>query len=75
MEILSTSKTPQIAEVTTGQLHTASDFRSTSPEAIALAKALKKRGFRFFGPTTAYAAMQACGLVNDHLPTCEFYLQ
>jgi len=54
---------------------TPSDFRSTSPEAIALAKAMKKRGFRFFGPTTAYAAMQACGLVNDHLPTCEFYLQ
>lgn len=35
-----------------------------------LAKALKKRGFRFFGPTTAYAMMQATGLVNDHLEGC-----
>jgi len=51
---------------------TPADFQTTSPEAIAMAKALKKRGFRFFGPTTAYAAMQSCGLVNDHLPTCVF---
>jgi DNA-3-methyladenine glycosylase I len=36
----------------------------------ALAKELKRRGFRFVGPTTAYAAMQACGLVNDHLAGC-----
>ena len=36
----------------------------------AMAKALKAEGFRFFGPTTAYAAMQACGLVDDHLATC-----
>jgi DNA-3-methyladenine glycosylase I len=35
-----------------------------------MAKTLKKLGFRFFGPTTAYAAMQACGLVDDHLATC-----
>ncbi|MDX6738782.1 DNA-3-methyladenine glycosylase I [Actinocorallia sp. A-T 12471] len=35
-----------------------------------LAKALKKAGFRFVGPTTAYALMQACGLVNDHLAGC-----
>jgi DNA-3-methyladenine glycosylase I len=40
------------------------------PEAAALAKALKKAGFRFVGPTTVYAAMQACGLVNDHLASC-----
>jgi DNA-3-methyladenine glycosylase I len=40
------------------------------PEAAALAKALKKAGFRFVGPTTIYAGMQACGLVNDHLATC-----
>ena len=39
-------------------------------EAAALAKALKKAGFRFVGPTTIYAGMQACGLVNDHLATC-----
>jgi DNA-3-methyladenine glycosylase I len=41
-----------------------------TPESVALAKELKKRGFRFVGPTTAYAAMQACGLVNDHLAGC-----
>jgi DNA-3-methyladenine glycosylase I len=39
-------------------------------ESIALAKALKGNGFGFVGPTTAYAAMQACGLVNDHLAGC-----
>ncbi len=43
---------------------------STSPESVALARALRARGFRFVGPTTAYAAMQACGLVADHLPGC-----
>ena len=41
-----------------------------TPESIALAKALKGNGFVFVGPTTAYAAMQACGLVNDHLAGC-----
>ena len=41
-----------------------------TPEAKALAKALKARGFAFVGPTTAYSAMQACGLVNDHLEGC-----
>ena len=40
-------------------------------ESTALAKELKRRGFRFFGPTTAYAFMQAMGLVNDHLAECE----
>lgn len=41
-----------------------------TPESTALAKALKKAGIRFVGPTTAYALMQACGLVNDHLIDC-----
>ena len=41
--------------------------RATTPESTALSKELKRRGFRFVGPTTAYAAMQACGIVNDHL--------
>jgi DNA-3-methyladenine glycosylase I len=36
----------------------------------ALAKELKRRGFRFLGPTTVYAGMQACGIVNDHVATC-----
>jgi DNA-3-methyladenine glycosylase I len=40
------------------------------PEAAALAKVLKRVGFRFVGPTTVYAAMQACGLVNDHVAGC-----
>lgn len=39
-------------------------------ESAALAKDLKKRGWAFFGPTTAYAFMQAMGLVNDHLDSC-----
>jgi DNA-3-methyladenine glycosylase I len=41
-----------------------------TPESIAMAKDLKRRGFRFFGPTTAHAFMQAMGLVNDHLDGC-----
>lgn len=41
-----------------------------TPESTALAKALKKAGFVFVGPTTAYAAMQAIGIVNDHLAAC-----
>jgi DNA-3-methyladenine glycosylase I len=44
--------------------------QSTTPESVALAKALKKHGFRFVGPTTAYAMMQACGLVDDHFEGC-----
>jgi len=43
---------------------------ATTPESAALAKALKKAGFVFVGPTTMYAAMQACGLVNDHIEGC-----
>lgn len=39
-------------------------------ESTALAKELKRRGFVFIGPTTAYASMQACGLVNDHIKGC-----
>src|SRR3954452_6661334 len=41
-----------------------------TPESKAMAKELKRRGFRFVGPTTAYALMQACGLVSDHLEGC-----
>lgn len=43
---------------------------TTSPEAKALSKALRKRGWKFVGPTTAYAFMQAMGLVNDHQEGC-----
>jgi DNA-3-methyladenine glycosylase I len=41
-----------------------------SPESIALSKDLRKRGFRFVGPTTCYAFQQAMGLVNDHVGDC-----
>jgi DNA-3-methyladenine glycosylase I len=43
---------------------------ATTPESIALAKDLKRHGFVFVGPTTAYATMQAAGLVDDHLVDC-----
>ena len=44
--------------------------QSTSPESVALSKALKKQGWKFVGPTTVYAFMQAMGLVNDHVEGC-----
>jgi DNA-3-methyladenine glycosylase I len=47
-----------------------SDLPATTPESTALAKELKRRGFRFVGPTTVYALMQACGIVNDHISGC-----
>jgi DNA-3-methyladenine glycosylase I len=43
---------------------------AVTPESTALAKELKRRGFKFVGPTTAYALMQACGLVDDHIEGC-----
>jgi DNA-3-methyladenine glycosylase I len=46
------------------------DTPSTSPESVAMAKELKRRGLRFVGPTTAYALMQATGMVDDHMATC-----
>ncbi len=46
------------------------DVPATTTESAALAKDLKHRGFQFIGPTTAYAAMQAMGLVNDHIEGC-----
>ncbi|MFI1646451.1 DNA-3-methyladenine glycosylase I [Streptomyces avidinii] len=51
---------------------TVTEVPAVTPESTALAKALKKAGVRFVGPTTAYALMQACGLVNDHLAGCAF---
>ena len=49
---------------------TLADVPATTPESVAMAKALKRRGFRFVGPTTAYATMQATGMVNDHVADC-----
>jgi DNA-3-methyladenine glycosylase I len=54
---------------------TLEDLEPTTPESKALAKELKGRGFVFVGPTTAYASMQAAGLVNDHLMGCAFRLR
>jgi DNA-3-methyladenine glycosylase I len=46
------------------------DWQPSTPESAALSKRLREAGFRFVGPTTVYAAMQACGVVNDHLADC-----
>jgi DNA-3-methyladenine glycosylase I len=46
------------------------EVQPSTPESVALAQALKRRGFVFVGPTTMYAAMQAMGLVDDHLEAC-----
>ncbi|HEX3336448.1 MAG TPA: DNA-3-methyladenine glycosylase I [Jatrophihabitans sp.] len=47
-----------------------SEVPSSSPESVSMAKELKRRGLRFVGPTTAYALMQATGIVDDHIQTC-----
>jgi len=47
-----------------------SQTASTSAESVALSKALKKQGWKFVGPTTVYAFMQAMGLINDHVEDC-----
>ena len=46
------------------------DLPATTPESKALARELKRRGFVFVGPTTVYATMQACGVVDDHIAGC-----
>jgi DNA-3-methyladenine glycosylase I len=52
------------------QPRTTADWQPQTPESKELSKQLKAAGFRFVGPTTVWAAMQACGVVNDHLATC-----
>ena len=49
---------------------TLADVAATSPESTAMARELKRRGFVFVGPTTAYALMQATGMVDDHVASC-----
>ncbi|ATE52526.1 MULTISPECIES: DNA-3-methyladenine glycosylase I [Actinosynnema] len=49
---------------------TAADVPAITPESTAMAKALKRKGFVFLGPTTCYALMQATGMVDDHVETC-----
>jgi DNA-3-methyladenine glycosylase I len=53
-----------------GRPRSGADVPATTPESKAMAKELKKRGFKFVGPTTAYALMQATGMVDDHLAGC-----
>ncbi len=52
---------------------TAADVPATSPVAVALSADLRRRGFRFVGPTIVYAFMQSVGLVDDHVPGCHRY--
>jgi len=54
--------------------HTFAEVPGKTPESVALAAELKRQGFRFVGPITAYAAMQACGIVDDHLAGCPVVL-
>ncbi len=49
---------------------TLAEVPATSPESVAMARELKRRGFSFVGPTTAYALMQATGMVDDHVASC-----
>lgn len=51
-------------------IRTLSQYPTTIPEAVEMAKDLKKRGFKFLGPTVVYAHMQAMGMVNDHMVGC-----
>ena len=53
-------------------LRSGGELESKTPESTAMAKELKRRGFVFVGPTTAYATMEAVGIVNDHLAGCAF---
>jgi DNA-3-methyladenine glycosylase I len=55
---------------TRGRPATMSEIAAVTTESKAMAKELKKRGFRFVGPTTAYALMQATGMVDDHVANC-----
>ena len=52
--------------------HGAGDIPAQTLESVALSKELKRRGFRFVGPTTVYAFMQSMGLVNDHVADCAY---
>jgi DNA-3-methyladenine glycosylase I len=58
-----------------GRWRTIREIPAETAESRAMSKELKKRGFRFVGPTVCYAFMQAVGLVNDHVTTCFRYRQ
>lgn len=52
-------------------LHSRAEVRATTDESLAMSKELKRRGWKFLGPTTCYAFMQSIGMVNDHLVACD----
>ena len=52
-----------------------SGLATTSPSSIAMSKDLKRRGFRFVGPTTMYSLMQSAGMINDHLEQCHVHAE
>lgn len=54
----------------TRRLTSIAEVPAVTPESTAMAKELKRRGFKFVGPTTAYALMQATGMVDDHVADC-----
>jgi DNA-3-methyladenine glycosylase I len=56
-----------------GKWRSTSEIPAETPESKAMSKDLKRRGFRFVGPTVCYAFMQAVGMVNDHTTTCFRY--
>ncbi len=56
-----------------GKCRSSEDLPAITKESIALAKDLKKRGFKFLGPTVIYAHMQAVGMINDHIQSCFRY--
>ncbi len=56
-----------------GPPRTMAELPASTPESEALSRELRRRGFRFVGPTTVYAAMQSLGVVNDHLDGCHFW--
>jgi DNA-3-methyladenine glycosylase I len=58
-----------------GRFKRLGDIPAETAESKAMSKDLKKRGFRFVGPTVCYAFMQACGLVNDHVASCFRYAE
>lgn len=59
-----------VADPRSGEAQHASGLASTSPASAAMSRDLKRRGWRFVGPTTMYSLMQATGMVNDHLEGC-----
>jgi DNA-3-methyladenine glycosylase I len=64
------SHTPQPDERPSGRFRSLADIPAATPASTALAKELRKAGFRFVGPTVGYALMQSAGVVDDHLEGC-----